>query len=1016
MPDTLSIPRKPDLPVALDWDALRAEGFRHVQQLSGLIWTDHNLHDPGITILEVLCYALTDLGYRASFATGDLMTGPDGTFDAPAISGLIPAHEALTTGARTIADYRRLLLRIEGVRNAWFDPMTNPDEPSNYRLSEIPIYADCGGDRLTFSPFAANGSANHPVRPAGLYKVLVELDIDDELGSLNETGITYLVRKGALKGATVRFDCRDPRLADGTLDLGPDLVSVDKVTVNADGAGFLATIEVGLADGKKAELSDCTLRLRRETSRPGRPPININAPALNALLASSEADALVPRFWSKLQIRRRALSAIQFVLHANRGLCEDYYSIDTVTPYRIGICADVEVSPDADMERAQAELFHAIENYLSPPVRYRTLAEMLESGRQPDQIFNGPFVDFDFEFEGRKLFTKPGFVTDETLAATEIRRTVRSSDIINLAVDIQGIEAIRDVQLRAYDPTGLAIGASDKWTLAVPAGRQPVFFADGSKILFHQAGIPYRAQQGEFAATLAYLRALSRREVYVPPDQVLAVPDGRWRRLDQYHSVAHDLPETYRVGRSRISPSEGEDRVARARQLKGYLAFFDQLLADYLGQLTNARRLLSPDPSLTRTWFTQQVVDAAGSLTKDFAEEFYLDQAALKNDLVRTRLSEGEEEFLDRRNRALDHLIARFAERFADYAAMMFRRSGDRAQAAEEEIEDKIRFLADYPRLSRGRGQAANLEPPDAAANWDSDNISGLERRAGRLLGIDRCERRSLQDVAHPDRLFTYTGGTGNVRVRILGADGTALFESAETYGDKDKARAAATNAYVKLRDHGTVDVSETSGATTWTLKIVSSSEPITHRHGFDTDQDAFLAARAIVERYDELLSDIGEEGEGMHLVEHILLRPKSESGPLMQVCLPEGCHFCGDEDPYSFRVSVVLPYWPGRFRDLSFRSLVERTLREEAPAHVQVKICWISQSQMIEFDAAYRDWLTARSARPGGAAAVDAKAARLVAILDALKSVYPQATLHDCDAGEDETIVRLGSTALGIY
>ena len=27
-------------------------------------WTDHNTHDPGITVLEALCYVLTDLQYR----------------------------------------------------------------------------------------------------------------------------------------------------------------------------------------------------------------------------------------------------------------------------------------------------------------------------------------------------------------------------------------------------------------------------------------------------------------------------------------------------------------------------------------------------------------------------------------------------------------------------------------------------------------------------------------------------------------------------------------------------------------------------------------------------------------------------------------------------------------------------------------------------------------------------------------------------------------------------------------
>ena len=35
---------------------------------------------------------------------------------------------------------------------------------------------------------------------------------------------------------------------------------------------------------------------------------------------------------------------------------------------------------------------------------------------------------------------------------------------------------------------------------------------------------------------------------------------------------------------------------------------------------------------------------------------------------------------------------------------------------------------------------------------------------------------------------------------------------------------------------------------------------------------------------------------------------------------------------------------------------------------------------------------------------------------LAALRSVYPGATLHDCEDGNDETPVRLDSTALGNY
>ena len=55
-------------PEWLEFEKLRQEGIDYLGELSGNIWTDHNAHDPGITILEVLCYALLDLGYRTSSA------------------------------------------------------------------------------------------------------------------------------------------------------------------------------------------------------------------------------------------------------------------------------------------------------------------------------------------------------------------------------------------------------------------------------------------------------------------------------------------------------------------------------------------------------------------------------------------------------------------------------------------------------------------------------------------------------------------------------------------------------------------------------------------------------------------------------------------------------------------------------------------------------------------------------------------------------------------------------------
>ena len=62
------------LPQPLEYDKLKAYGIEYIQKIGSKHWTDFNVHDPGVTILETLCFALTDLGYRTSFATRDLLT------------------------------------------------------------------------------------------------------------------------------------------------------------------------------------------------------------------------------------------------------------------------------------------------------------------------------------------------------------------------------------------------------------------------------------------------------------------------------------------------------------------------------------------------------------------------------------------------------------------------------------------------------------------------------------------------------------------------------------------------------------------------------------------------------------------------------------------------------------------------------------------------------------------------------------------------------------------------------
>lgn len=123
-PPAAFIPRTLDLPAPLDFEALVTRGIALAQQLSGDEWTDYNEHDPGVTILEALCYAITDLAYRTEHPIADIaLGGASDRAEAARRQGIIPGDVALSSAPHTVEDYRRLLYdRVTGVQNAWLLP------------------------------------------------------------------------------------------------------------------------------------------------------------------------------------------------------------------------------------------------------------------------------------------------------------------------------------------------------------------------------------------------------------------------------------------------------------------------------------------------------------------------------------------------------------------------------------------------------------------------------------------------------------------------------------------------------------------------------------------------------------------------------------------------------------------------------------------------------------------------------------------------------------------------------
>jgi hypothetical protein len=82
-------------------------------------------------------------------------------------------------------------------------------------------------------------------------------------------------------------------------------------------------------------------------------------------------------------------------------------------------------------------------------------------------------------------------------------------------------------------------------------------------------------------------------------------------------------------------------------------------------------------------------------------------------------------------------------------------------------------------------------------------------------------------------------------------------------------------------------------------------------------------------------------------VVEHLLLRPKFPGDALYPVCI-EG-DTC-DADPYSFRLTFVMPGWTTPYNiNLDMRRFADSTIRQETPAHLLGKICWVGNDGFIE-------------------------------------------------------------------
>ena len=895
----------------LDFDFLRSKGIEYIESMGGSLWTDLNVHDPGVTFLETIAYGITDLANRMNLPIEHLIASED---DLDLKRQFYQAHEILPSNATTALDYRRLFSDIPGVRNSWIVP---------YNRS---LHVDCKNSRIAYSEEV--------------------LDIENEINK----------KKLTVKG-------------------------LNSIIVDYD------------------------------------------------LTAKKENGDLVTQEWVNEQLK--------IAYYKNRNLCEDLVEIKEVGVHPIVVCLSAELEKNVDEDLVHAKILNAIEDYFAPGIQHHSLKEMIDRGYRTDQIFEGPFLE-------------KGFIDPKELEKADLRDEVRLSDLVKIIMEIEGVILISDITIK--DCKSKKTEDEGGWLIPIEAYTKPKLCStkktdtDGccsvSSFSYVKNILPitinetrveeHRKKLEDEKIALIALSSKNRK---------LTTKRGRFMNAGETTTVQNELPETYGISPYGLPSNASEARKSQALQLKAYLSFFDQILASYFSHLSKVKDLLSISTGVVPTYFTQAINDV-----KDLDK--ILDDYPTDDDaLLAEKLLDDLDNNIERRNAILDHLLARFAENFSDYTFLMRELYGSISN--EMVLYSKEQFLKEYVEFGASRGNGYNVY----GDVWDTSNVAGSQKRIARLAGIRNYFRRnlskSLVEIYVPP-----ASTTGKFMWSVRNNNGNKILYSA--IGHKSTS-IATKELYMAIRNLVNVSIERVNKA---------FDEGVSHKQLIDTiviyqrpdgqykfnvvdptrlnsdgeyeiigifaewDETAEELRNHIIEIINYLEDDFTEEG--MFMVEHIFLLPdvtndSAQAKEFLPICVDD-CEDCCAMDPYSFRVSVVLPGYTQRFSDPDFRNYLELLIQAELPSHIVPRICWIGHrdsyilekndeiNQLMVLETAYKLYLEELKAlKTTGKAIKKQTLVNFKDILFDLYTIHPVGRLHDCESDEDlEGKIILGRTNLG--
>ncbi len=415
---------------------------------------------------------------------------------------------------------------------------------------------------------------------------------------------------------------------------------------------------------------------------------------------------------------------VRKVFLKNRNLCEDLEKVEIVTPFNVSLHGDIEVDKLEDLERTIAEIYYQVNHYLSPEIHFHTLEELLEKGESVNDLLDGPLLQY-------------GFIKTDDLSPKMDKITL--SDIIKVVMQVKGVNNVKNLYIEVD-------GEKYDNQYIIPLNKIPVldikkeYKEDAYNINFFKGTLLVQnMRHEEVDRKYTEIESLNKR-VYHINENTLEVEYGKKLKVKEYYSLQNHFPGIFGVGEEGIPGRPDNKRIAQAKQLKAYLILFEQLLANILAQLAHVKELYSNTNEAQQTYFYQHINKNIPNATDLFKTGNHkIDDPVLEHYDITANYKEGIEalikvndDYVDRRNRFIDFILAIYGENYNNYTVTQQNYYYTEANFQKFLLKSKIRFLHFLVDINQNKSKAYNYKQPFR----DTENISSLEKKVNILLGL----------------------------------------------------------------------------------------------------------------------------------------------------------------------------------------------------------------------------------------------------------------------------------------